>query len=398
MNKKYFIILLISMMMGYELIQAQWSKVFCPSGEDLNAISFSSVNSGWIVGKKGTILSGTMNTWISIPSPCSEDLNSVFMIKQNDGWAVGAKGTIIHFDGVKWQKVDSPTNFDLYSVSFQDSENGVAVGKFGTLLIYADKIWKISALKLRGNLFTVSYLAKEAWIGGGLECVNVPIIKIEPKISPTSPTSQFDSYASINSFSFIDSNNGWAVGSPSVLLHFDGSQWIRETLINDFPSLLSVFFKDKDNGISVGYGGSILTFRENHWTKESSNTDCNLRGCTQSNNICYAVGDKGTILEKTGSIGSMNDLTEIDKAKVIELYPVPCDNFLNMRIGDENTIKPVLITVTNSTGQIIKSYEPESDKFVFPFQIETSGLKPGIYFIEAKTNQGPIISKFIVNH
>jgi photosystem II stability/assembly factor-like uncharacterized protein len=395
MHKKAF--LLIIGLLSFGIIQAQWSLEKCPTNSNLNAISFVKSNSGWIVGDKGTILFRSIAGWNIFQKPTNENLYSVFMLDVNNGWAVGGRGTILHFDGKSWNKIESPTQNNLFSVSFKDNKNGIAVGENGVILIYKDGIWESGNRKTRGNLFASAFVKDEVWIGGGLECVDVPIIKV-PYNNEKKFTNSFNPLATITSLVMLDPNNGWAVGSPSTILHFDGQQWMKPLLNFSFPSLKSIFFSVDTNGISVGYGGTILIFSGNNWVMENSNIPKNLNGTTIFENNYYAVGDSGTIIKKKLTTNTLTSKTTSPVLNKVEVFPNPCNTLLNVAIPFQNEYSTGWISITDMGGrQFLQkkfSYMMENSTF----QIVTADLKNGLYILKT-TIEGTISSTiFIVEH
>ncbi len=77
---------------------------------------------------------------------------------------------------------------------------------------------------------------------------------------------------------------------------------------------------------------------------------------------------------------------------VVKLYPNPANNTLNVSTShmlDANS----LLTVYSVTGaELIRQAFP-----VNPQVIDLSSLKPGIYFIRARTAEGNATYKFIKN-
>lgn len=390
--------LFLTILMGLTccgMIQAQWRSERSNSRSNLNAISFSSLNSGWIVGDSGTILCKTAYGWESTEKPTNENLNAIFMLSKNEGWVVGDKGTILHFTNDKWTSYRSPTKNDLFSVCFKDSDNGTAVGANGSVLIYKNGIWTISKNSIRGDLFSVSFENNNTWISGGLECVSVPIMKIADakggEISDTYNTSAF-----IFSMAVIKKDNGWAVGSPSTFLHFDGQTWEKPAFSYNFPSLKSVFFSDENNGISVGYEGTILTFSDNIWKKESISATQNLNGAAIVDYTYYAVGDSGTILVK--NLSAENNANILDKIlEETQLYPNPCDEYINIVTSLQSNAN-LLISITNASGQLMKQGVLNLVDGNLINRVFTGDLENGLYII--KTNKGNKLTsvKFIVKH
>ena len=398
MNKKLCIFLLYAGFFSLENVQAQWSFEKCPTRNNLNDISFINKDQVWIAGDKGTLLYKKDSEWREYhPKPTFEDLYSIEIIDEHNGWAVGANGTIIIFDGENWKPIVSPTKKNLLSVCFKDRENGIAVGESGTVIIYKNGIWCIFKNEIRGDFFTAYFENDNIWIGGGLECTIVPIMTI-PYNSGTTLIKSFESFASINSIFFLNSWNGWAVGSPSTILHFDGEKWQKPVINDKFSSLKSIFILDENNGISVGYNGTILIFSDNKWIKEDSNITHNLKGSAIIENTYYAVGDSGTILRKNKISGNsrMSALEIINER--IDLFPNPCDNILNLKLAFENYQPVVRIIITAPNGQVVVQKNLYAWNSNPTCQISTSELKNGLYNLQVIIGAKSRTAKFIIMH
>jgi photosystem II stability/assembly factor-like uncharacterized protein len=397
MNRRKYLVLLFAGILSIGTSQSQWNIEKCPTINNLNAISFTDLNSGWIVGEKGTMLYKSGNVWKVYQEFTSENLNSVFMIDKNNGWAVGDNGTIIHYNGEDWEYYDSPTKNDLFSVCFQDSEKGIAVGNFGTILIYKSGDWNLSENGIRGDLYSVFYKKDEAWLGGGLECINVPLIKMEMNKNENLFINSFDPYATIKSIFFLSPEDGWAVGSPSILLHFDGNQWERTSTNDNYSSLNSVFFSDENNGISVGFGGTVMIYSNNVWSKEITMTNHNLKGAAIIKNKYFAVGDSGTIIHiDLASENIANDIN--NNHEKIQVYPNPCDELLNVVIPCDYDDSGVSMSVYNLLGKIIMQKELRLSTRSTTYPLITRDLKNGLYMIRITIGDKIIINRFIISH
>ncbi len=397
MYRKLYLLFLSAGLCGFGTIQAQWIQEKSPTRDNLNAISLTANNSCWIVGDHGTILYKKFGEWKIYQGPTDENLHSVFMITEINGWAVGDNGTIIQYDGRKWKSFESPTKMNLLSVYFKDAENGIAVGEFGTILTYMKGTWNVVLDEYRGDFFTAFMGKDDTWIGGGLECVNVPIMKMDFDAN-LAPIDKFNSLATISGLFLLDSYNGWAVGSPSILLHYDGNRWEKSLLDYKFPSLKSVFFIDKNNGISVGYGGTILVFSGDQWNKEKSITTQNLMGTSINENSFYAVGDSGTILIKYMATNDiLPSLTE-QNIEGIEVFPNPCDGFLNLRLLDKKVNDMARISIINSNGQVMMQKKLNHWNGYLTDQITTSEFKSGLYFMQVISADKITTVKFIIAH
>lgn len=379
---------------------AQWIIEQSPLKTNLNSISLINDNSGWIVGDKGAILYKVNKYWIDYKhdAPVEEDLNSIFMLDTDDGWIVGSKGLILHFDGRKWQRISSPTRHDLYSVSFSDSDHGIAVGGMGTILVYENKLWRVVNKQIMADLLTVTSGNDYSIIGGGLECVTVPIMKMINNNENTLENCIYN-LISINSVARAGNNEIWAAGTRGALLHFTGERWMRISTDDLMPTLNHISFAAEDNGICVGYCGTILMYSGLDWTKQNTGIKINLNGSAITDNSYYAVGDSGTIISQKVVQNSQTSDLNASLDFRIEAYPNPCDEAINIIIPDEDNFSPRIITITNAFGQVILQKEIEPDSFGVSYSIATSSFNAGIYFIKAMTGDGKVaLSKFIINH
>ncbi len=395
MCKKLLFIMILASLTCCGIINAQWRSERCSSSNNLNAISFTSLNSGWIVGDNGTLLYKTEYGWENAEKPTDENLYSIFMLNKNEGWTVGAKGTILHYIGNKWEPVLSPTENNLLSVSFKDLKNGIAVGEHGTILIYQNGIWRRLESGVRSDLLSTSVADGNIWIGGGLECVNVPILRMGITKGETL-LYNYNSVASINSIEVLNMDDGWAVGSPSTILHFNGQIWEKPILNYEFPSLKSVFFSDANNGISVGYEGTILTFSDNSWKKESTNTTQDLNGAAIIEYTYYAVGDGGTILMKSLPMENRTDI--LNKiSEETQLYPNPCNEYINI-VTSLKSNENLVISITNASGQLMKHGVLNFNEGNLINQVFTGDLENGFYIIKTVNGNKLTSGKFIVKH
>jgi hypothetical protein len=396
MSKRIKIYLFFVIFLNIGIVQAQWTVEKSPTENDLNAISLVDSHTGWIVGDKGTMLYKSGNVWKEYQKLTVKDLNSVFMINAVEGWAVGDEGTIMHYKVGNWELSNSPTKHNLLSVSFRDSDNGICVGDLGTILIFKDGDWSMVENNVRGNLYSVYYERNGAWIGGGLECVNVPLIKMG--INENNLTYVSNPYPSVNSLYLLNENNGWAVGSTNTILHFDGLNWEKENLSFDFASLISVFFSQENSGISVGYAGTILLYNNGTWIKEYPLTIQNLKGSAISGNTYYAVGEGGTIITKKPAETDSHTYLSEKEPEEIKVFPNPCSDILNIIFPKIIDNEDIQISIVDKSGQTIlqKQYKSLGSNLSYPLVI--SELKNGLYFLKAVSDSRTSTVKFVVKH
>jgi photosystem II stability/assembly factor-like uncharacterized protein len=114
---------------------------------NLNAVYFSSAETGWVVGEFGLVLytKDGGRTWLS--QRYGSDLPQLYAVQFRDdrsGWALGQAGNLIQTTdgGQRWSSVELDTTRDLYDVSVE-GDRGVIVGA-GVVLVSHDRgaSWK----------------------------------------------------------------------------------------------------------------------------------------------------------------------------------------------------------------------------------------------------------------
>ncbi|MCW9097644.1 MAG: YCF48-related protein [Ignavibacteriaceae bacterium] len=187
-----------------------WINQISGTSVDLYSVHFGDNDNGWAVGEAGTILmtSNGGDDWNHQISGISETLNSIFYIDINRGWTVGDDGTILHTanGGEDWSPQNSGTTLFLRDVFFKDTLNGWIVGN-NTILRTTD---------------------------GGNNWISVP----------TNETC-FSVY-------FTDVSNGWIVGSGKIQHSTNGGNSWHHQIVTDFSYLNSIYFTDKNTGWVVG--------------------------------------------------------------------------------------------------------------------------------------------------
>lgn len=397
MNRKICFFLILICILSSAEVRAQWVIEQCPSDNNLKAIAFTGNSAGWIVGDNGTILDKSEKQWKNYQSPTKNSLNGIFMISEKEGWIVGDKGTILHYNGKNWDNVESPVTNNLYSVSFNNPEEGIAVGTNGVIIRYENRKWKLIDHKMVGNLYATSATSEDTWIGGGLECVSVPIMKFQND-QKGRLTKSVNLSATITGLSMINPEEGWAVGSPSTLMHFEGNQWNKANLDFSYPSLRSVFFSDMDNGITAGYAGAVLIYSGGTWSIEKSATNKNLNGTLIIGNSYYAVGDKGIIITKKMDSDKALSTYEENKLFNISVYPNPAHGIINFLMPGENDYPDFTASISNSDGKIVFLKVFPSVEGNLPYHINTDSFSNGLYLLKVVLGTKTYCSKFIITH
>lgn len=394
-----FVVIAFLVFSFHDVIMGQWITEKSPSVNNLNSIYMINESSGWIVGDEGTILYKVGNYWVDYKKVTSEDLYSVFLLGKNEGWAVGSKGTILSFDGERWEKQPCPTNRKLLSVYFNDSENGIAVGEQGTVLFFENGKWRMANKQIRGNLYAVSGRGDSFIVGGGLECVNIPVVKIFNDAA-RSQENLFDPHLEIRSISFTEGGSIWAASWPGGIFHYDGKEWKKIDFKNKIPALNSICFSGENIGISVGYSGTVMTYSVKGWERHDSPVKVKLNGASVSGDTYYAVGNEGIIISrKDASIAAENRGLEKQDPIKIEIYPNPAFERINIIIPGENDFIADRILISNVYGQVVVNRRIDQGSGGEVYHVNTSGFMDGLYLVKIySSGKEQASAKFMVRH
>lgn len=398
-KRNILLVLFITSLAGN--INGQWITQQVPSTSNLNSIHFLNENYGWIVGDKGTMLFNCDSVWMHYPALTDANLYGVFFNDISDGWAVGSHGTILHYNGLEWGYFPSPTKETLYSLTFRDPNHGLAVGEHGTLLYYEKGKWNLAEKKTKGNLYAVAANNDLSLVGGGLENISIPIMRIKNVGFDLVETFDPD-FIRIKAIAITDQKNIWAVGRPGVIFHFNGKSWRNLTRLERLPTLNSVFFSDDKNGIAVGYNGTILIFNSTGWNKEVSPVNVRLNSTTISGNTFYAVGNSGTVISSQRFIVPINKSINNNSSKiVIESYPNPSADLLSIKLplDKEEDFENAILTITDASGKLMITNRLSIFSTGQVYQINTSEFRTGFYIISI-TSDGNLTAsgRFVVKH
>jgi len=215
-------------------------------------------------GGSGIILhytvTGGVGTWGIFPSPATPPLNSIFMVSTDEGWAVGdgtssASATVLHYTVTgglgTWNALSTsaqlPAGSNLNSVFMLSPTSGWAVGGVTQPACAA---------------FTQPGECSSTFFEAGPVIIYWDGTKWSRVLAPELPGG---GKPVLLSTYFTGPSDGWAVGTPGVLvptiLHWDGVRWMSVTLAPALlgvapptipPTLKSVYMTDPGNGWIVG--------------------------------------------------------------------------------------------------------------------------------------------------
>ncbi|MCW3999852.1 MAG: PKD domain-containing protein [Candidatus Bathyarchaeota archaeon] len=106
----------------------------------------------------------------------------------------------------------------------------------------------------------------------------------------------------------LNSQVGWAVGSrtvlnqtSSVIMYFDGEKWTEDSSVPNTNGLTSISMVDGNNGWATGNNGRILKWSQHQWVEDQGESFYGLTSvCMISPSEGWAVGKYGNILRYNG--------------------------------------------------------------------------------------------------
>src|SRR5205085_7674041 len=277
----------------------------------LNAVFFTDDSNGWVVGDGG-ILVHTSNggqTWTAKVIDLPANLHSVFFNNAHAGWVVGdykRTGVILRTrdGGTNWYKQYQLEGFELSALNdiwFADEQHGWAVGEAqqnGTSqgIVFATQDggahWRLQYLSrgsssgLRSVKFADAY---HGWVVGDSLILHTENGGQQWSEQLAEPDKYFFGIDFINSF------EGWVVGSRGLLLHTTnrGKKWERRLLPSEQQTLwlASVKFVSSTRGWIAGNDGTILSTNDGGmtWKLESTGMTEFLRGLALTHSNLFAV-------------------------------------------------------------------------------------------------------------
>ena len=325
---------------------AQTLPLAAGNGLALTSVCALDALNAYAVGQAGVVLHTTNGgtTWVQQTSPTIDDLNSVTFRSVNNGWIVGIGGDVLHTanGGLTWFPQASGTGANLHQVVFSNLYDGYAVGDGGTVCTTVDGGWYWNAAGPGNNdLYDVAvgsggvYAAGAGgeldrstdggatWtnIGPGgrdidaLAVLGANDLRIAGQNGMFARTLDGSTWtpmwwaatsSALNGVSFADALNGWAVGAAGTIVHTGsgGANWYAQRS-GVAVALHGVDFVGASDGWVVGNrpgggatAGTILATTDGglDWNAQTSTVTHNLYAADFVDIADgWAVGDTGVI-------------------------------------------------------------------------------------------------------
>ncbi len=199
-------------------IISQWSAQPSPTTSDLNDITFTDTQSGWIVGD--SVILTTIDGGSSWQIKNYPDINLLdcFFVNSQLGWAVGVD--------------HSSTN---YPVIARTSDGGISWNfQTDSVATSWDAVWFVDSL--------------HGWIAGGDDSPNTNGIISKTSDGGYSWNAYQGNLKYVRDIYFLDSVNGWACGQFGDIYRTEngGNNW--DTVYQASKPLRKIFFSTHDSG------------------------------------------------------------------------------------------------------------------------------------------------------
>jgi photosystem II stability/assembly factor-like uncharacterized protein len=317
------------------------------------------INGSYVSGSGGTYTTSDGGTTWTSQNNISQywGLTGIHFVDKNIGNLIGQESRIFHTTdgGDTWTQV--PRSFAsvfCYAIDFFDKRNGIIVGQGNHVQYKSNAIgitsdggenWNFTFVKGSGLKSIYMKDSTEAWVAGE----DIRKTTDKGKTWVTKYTGEY-----INSISFSDSNNGYAIGNSGLMLYSSdgGNSW---TKLNRMTSnnLYYITFSEKSTGWISGVN-TLLTTKVNN-----NKSDTLLTNYSPSDSI---------IVDSTIS------------TYLYQSYPNPFSSFTTIKYNlqkEEHVIIDVYDLLGREVATLLNGYEKAG---IYNKIFDASKLPSGVYF------------------
>lgn len=381
------IIFALLMFLYTSSINAQFVQINSNTNENLNAVYFTSADTGYIAGDNGIILKTVDggDTWDILTTGFTNKLRAIYFQSNNIGYSNALK-TID--GGATWVSfLDSTTHSgDATKITFINDSVGFFSGINDSKVyktIDRGESWEVtflnSSMVFQDVVFTtdsIGFLA--GWYPGSFWKT------IDQGNNWSLITDTMDVY----SISFPSVNVGYVVGSKGILKTTDGgNSWF----VLSTEGISKIFCTDDvicyafSNGIIKTINGGIS------WQQIPINQSNLLNIFFTDANNGIVVGENGLILKTSnGGLG----MESINKKKIeINIYPNPFSESTSVSIeGLTHVSNNTIFTLYNVLGEKVRTMPVKSKTF----EIQKESLQRGVYFYQINNDSQTIANGKLV--
>ena len=377
----------------------QWISLNSGTSQNLNAVHFINVQTGYAAGVSGTVIKTTNSglNWIALNTGSTVELRSVCFLDSSTGLVCGYNGTILKTTngGDNWNVINSGSTNHLLGLSFYNDIIGICSGNSGTTLYTTNggSNWMIGSPQGYMVTFYSAFMV-DASTG---YCVGVSTI-FAPLIAKTVSGGVNWTYSSfylnnnegtLRDLHFFDTENGIAVsnlwnGPGAVSKTTNGGvNWTTQIFTY---TLYGVDFPAHAIGYTVGFNGYILksTDNGNSWSYQTSGTTEFLKAVDFVDSVNgYAAGNAGTILKTTnGGVTSVpNNINELpSEFRLFQNYPNPFNpkTKIKFQIAKLSNVKLVVYDALGREVETLVNEKMSPGKYEVEF--DGSNYPSGVYY------------------
>lgn len=363
----------------------------------LNAISFSTVSTGIVVGNSGVIRK-TANSglnWAASTSGTIVDLSDVTFVGPSSFIAVGKLGTILKTtnSGGSWSVVNSGTTNDLLGI-FANGQDVYITGSNGTILksTNSGNSWAVISTGISLNLNKCYFVSST--VGYAVGESGTILKSFNGGQAWNFLTSGANNY-NLTDVYFIDDMTGVVTGgisgsNESVILRTtnSGGTWAPDDFSDTYLNALG--FYDYSAGYAVGgsmTGNTSTIYKTTgqgaSWTAVTASSSRQLGVCFPSNNVGYTCGLNGTILRlATNTAG----IEETNSDSNIQVSPNPGSGLFYISSDSENPL--FSIEVFSVDGEQITQCEHTNT-------VDLSQYPSGIYYAVIRSESSVATRKLV---
>lgn len=384
---------------------SQWTALSTSTSQNLNAVHFINLQTGFAAGVNGTVIKTTDagTNWITLNTGSSVELRAVYFLNSSTGFVCGFNGTILRTTngGNNWSAVSSGSSDHLLGLSFYNETIGICTGNTGTTLYTTNG--GLNWLEGQPSGFLVTFYAAFMLNASTGFCAGVNTIFSPLWAKTTNGGADWvygtfmlnNNEGTLRDIHFFDAQTGIAVsnlwnnqGAVSRTTN-GGVNWTTQIFQYglfglDFPSPLI--------GYAAGFNGFVYKSTDGgvSWVQQTSNTAAFLKSVDFVDSVNgYISGDGGVILKTTN--GGITAVTNIEtripsEYKLYQNYPNPFNPVTKIRfeLPYKNNVE---IKIFNVLGQeIVTLVNGILSEGFHEFTFDGSNLSSGIYFYRLKTD------------
>jgi len=426
-----FVVSTYNLLLNIQVANSQWVQQYNAGNVYLNAIQFTSNNTGYAVGESlfdttrvillKTTNGGTNWFYLELGNNNKPGLQNISFIDDLTGYVCGEWINIFKTTngGINWTYSVAPVfeNINYYAIQFLNEQTGYIGGRYGmrakttnagvnwfTLDTAISRINAIHFFDINTGLMSDGYSGIYRTTNGGANWIY--------KYQPDSANIPY----SLNNFSFSNDNTGYVVGNTSLITNLGillkttnkGVDW---SIVRTFPQQMYSICALNNGAVYAGGFMNYVIYSSNAGSSWSNQVLPVQNSITNSiyfsnNNTGYCCDNGGNICRTTnGGVRVENISTEIpSKYYLSQNYPnpfnpstkikfdIPALSFPSVSIGNPITLKVYDIMGREVQTLVNERLQPGTYEVFY----DGSGQNSGVYFYKLTTPNSSITKSMVL--